>query len=107
MIENAKATSHIEIDSTELTQSQLTAIETVLYGTAGSTSYSEVTPEGTENPMTEGWFERSGSVGSYTYTLTTDTTVDSSKTYYEATVTGAIDARLPLPDEVFRIIENA
>ena len=107
VIENAKPTAHLEIDSTELTKDQLTAIETVLYGTAGTTSYAAATPEGTENPATEGWFERSGSEGAYVYTPTSDTTVDNLKTYYVATVTGAVDARLPLPDEVFRIIENA
>ena len=46
-------------------------------------NYSAVTPAGTENPSVEGWYERSGSAGSYVYTLTTDTTVDSEKTYYE------------------------
>lgn len=46
-------------------------------------NYDAVTPAGTENPSEEGWYERSGSAGSYVYTLTTDTTVDSQKTYYE------------------------
>lgn len=46
-------------------------------------TYTAVTPEGTENPSEEGWYERSGTEGSYTYTLTTDTTVDQTKTYYE------------------------
>lgn len=41
-------------------------------------AYSEVTPTGTENPSEEGWYEESGGV----YTLSTDTTVDVSKTYY-------------------------
>ena len=45
-------------------------------------SYDAVTPVGTENPSEEGWYERSGSSPNYTYTLTTDTTVDSDKTYY-------------------------
>ena len=45
--------------------------------------YSAVTPVGTENPSEEAWYERSGSAGSYVYTLTTDTTVDSQKTYYK------------------------
>lgn len=35
------------------------------------------------NPSKEGWYERSGDVGSYVYTLSTDTAGDSSKTYYE------------------------
>ena len=49
-------------------------------------SYDAVTPVGTENPSEEGWYERSGSAGSYVYTLTTDTTVDSQKTYYAKTI---------------------
>lgn len=41
-------------------------------------TYTEVTPEGTENPSEEGWYEYDGEH----YTLTTDTEVDESKTYY-------------------------
>lgn len=52
-----------------------------------SVSYDAATPESGDNPSEEGWYERSGSAGSYVYTLTTDTTVDSEKTYYEKTVT--------------------
>ncbi len=40
--------------------------------------FNPVTPAGTENPQDEGWYELSGS----TYVLTTDTTVQSGKTYY-------------------------
>lgn len=39
----------------------------------------------TTSPARMGWYERSGSAGSYTYTKSTDTTIDSSKTYYELT----------------------
>lgn len=42
-------------------------------------SYNAVTPVGTENPSEEGWYEKDGDV----YELTTDTTVDSEKTYYK------------------------
>ena len=52
-----------------------------------ATSYDAVTPVGTENPSEKGWYERSGTEGSYVYTLTTDTTVDSEKTYYEYVIT--------------------
>lgn len=45
-------------------------------------TYDAVTPETGDNPQEKGWYERSGSAGSYVYTLTTDTTVDGSKTYY-------------------------
>ena len=74
---------------------------------ATTIAYNEVTPVGTEDPSAEGWYERSGSVGAYVYTLTTDTAVNSSKTYYKKTETGAVDGRLPLPDEVFDIINAA
>lgn len=47
------------------------------------TSYSAVTPAGTENPKEEGWFEKVDDE----YVLSTDTEVDSEKTYYEKTVT--------------------
>lgn len=106
VIENAKATSHIEIDSTKVTEAQLTAIEAVLYGTVGTISYSTKTPT-TTNPHTEGLYERSGSAGSYVYTLTEDTTVESGKTYYEKVESGAVEGRLPLPDEVYEILSNA
>lgn len=101
-IENAKATSHIEIDSTKVSAAQLTAIEKVLYGQAGSVSYSEVAATTGDNPATEGWYELVGS----TYVLSTDTTVDAEKTYYEKVETGAVDPRLPLPDEVYDILTS-
>ena len=106
-VDGLKSTSHIEIDSTELTEAQLTAIESVLYGTAGTISYTSVTPESGDNPAAEGWYERSGSAGSYVYTLTEDTTVSAGKTYYEQVETGAVEPRLPLPDEVYQIIHDA
>ena len=42
-------------------------------------SYSAVTPEGTENPSEEGWYESDGEGG---YVATSDTEVESGKTYY-------------------------
>ena len=105
-IANAKATSHIEIDSTKVSAAALTAIEAALYGTDGTISYSAVSPVGTENPVTEGWYERSGSAGSYVYTLTSDTAVDSQKTYYEKTETGGTDGYLPSPDDLYDLINN-
>lgn len=101
-IQNAKATSHIEIDSTKVTKAQLDAIEAILYGQAGTASYSEVSAVASDNPATEGWYELVGAA----YVLSTDTAADPSKTYYEKTVTGAVDARLPLPDEVYDILTN-
>ena len=41
-------------------------------------SYEEVTPEGTENPSEEGWYEED----SGNYILSVDTEVDAGKTYY-------------------------
>lgn len=61
------------------------------------TEYTEVTPTGSENPKTEEWYERSGATEPYTYTLTTDETVDSGKTYYEKVIT---------PDFKFDVIGN-
>ena len=101
-IEDLKATSHLEIDSTKVTSEQLAAIEAILYGTAGSVSYSEVSAISTDNPSEEGWYEKVGSV----YVLSEDTTADLEKTYYEKVETGAVEARLPLPDEVFQILSN-
>lgn len=46
-------------------------------------TYRAVTPVGTENPSEEGWYERRGESEPYAYVLTTDTEVDSEKTYYE------------------------
>ena len=103
VIENAKATSHIEIDSTKVTSAQLTAIENVIYGTAGSVSYSEVAATSSDNPVAEGWYEKIGTE----YVLSSDTEADTSKTYYEKVETGAVEARLPLPDEVYTILSRA
>ena len=55
--------------------------------TSVNVSYDAVTPAGTENPSEEKWYERSGSAGSYVYTLSTDTEVGSGKTYYAKTET--------------------
>ena len=78
--------------------------------TGSSVSYDAVTPDGTENPATEGWYERSGSVGAYVYTLSTDTTVDPEKTYYEKTETVtrlALAAKSALAALGFKFIATA
>lgn len=54
-----------------------------------SVDYQAVTPETGDNPKEKGWYERSGSAGSYVYTLTDDTTVQDGTTYYKA-----VDVRL-------------
>lgn len=45
-------------------------------------SYDSVTLKDLVSPQDQGWQERSGSSPSYTYTDSTDTTVDTTKTYY-------------------------
>ena len=106
-IANAKATSHIEIDSTKVSAKVLAEIEAALYGKDGVVSYSSASPSGSENPATEGWYERSGSEGSYVYTLTTDNSVQSSKTYYIKNEVGGSNAYLPTPDQLYDLIASA
>lgn len=52
------------------------------YTSSATVSYSAVSTTTGKNPADEGWYERSGSEGSYVYTLTTDTAPASGKTYY-------------------------
>lgn len=106
-IANAKATSHIEIDSTKVSSKVLAAIEAALYGKDGEVSYNPTSPSGSENPASEGWYERSGSAGSYVYTLTTDNSVQSSKTYYIKNEVGGANAYLPTPDQLYDLIASA
>lgn len=106
-IANAKATSHIEIDSTKVSSKVLAAIESALYGKDGEVSYNPASPSGSENPATEGWYERSGSVGSYVYTLTTDNSVQGEKTYYIKNEVGGTNAYLPTPDQLYDLIASA
>ena len=101
-----KATALLTIDSTKFTttaqKAVLAAFEDVLYGSDGTATYTEFEGESFEQGVT--YYERSGSTGSYVYTPTTDVTPSGSKTYYVKTVTGATDPRLPLPDEVVRLL---
>lgn len=83
-------------------QAKLKALEDILWGTDAGDVYTAVTPVGSENPTTEGWYEKSGN----TYVATTDTTVDAQKTYYSKTTVTATDARLPLPDEVIALLSE-
>ena len=78
--------------------------------TGVSVSYDAVTPAGTENPSEEKWYERSGSAGSYVYTLSTDTEVDSEKTYYAKTETItrlASTAKTALEKLGFKFVEDS
>lgn len=45
--------------------------------------FAEVTPEGTENPTEEEWYEKDAVTG--IFSLTEDTTVDAEATYYSFT----------------------
>ena len=101
-----RPTSHLVISSKDLTDAKLKDLEETLFGSEGTASYSAVSPVGTENPTTEGWYERSGSDPNYVYTLTTDTTVNNEKTYYSKTITGASDPKLPTPDEVIALLSS-
>lgn len=83
-------------------QAKLKALEDILWGTDAGDVYTAVTPVGSENPVTEGWYEKSGN----TYVLSADTTVDAQKTYYSKTTVTATDARLPLPDEVIALLSS-
>lgn len=95
-----KPLSVIEIPTLGTDADKLASMLDILYGKDGTISYSAASPAGSENPSTEGWYERSGSDPDYVYTLTTDTTVDSEKTYYIKSEIGGTEARLPLPAEI-------
>lgn len=101
--------SSVTIDSSKADPTKLAALLEIVEGSDGTPTYTEVTPVGTENPRTEGWYEKIevGSQGAYVYQLTTDTTVNNEKTYYNKTTTGGTDARLPLPDEIKTIMTAA
>lgn len=58
-----------------------------------SYSYNSVTLKNLVSPKANGWQERSGTSPNYTYADSTDTTVDTSKTYY-------------LPDESHTAVSN-
>lgn len=103
-VEGFKPVSCITIDSRTADASKLKDLEDILFGVTGTISYSEVSSTTGKNPVEEGWYERSGSEGSYVYTLSTDTEADSEKTYYTATETGGTNPSLPLPERVLEIM---
>ena len=55
-----------------------------LFASGVEYTYTEVTPVGTENPKSEGWYIKNGS----DYILALDTTVVADRVYYEVTVSG-------------------
>ena len=73
-----------------------------------SVDYQAVTPETGDNPKEKGWYERSGSAGSYVYTLTDDTTVQDGTTYYKAVdVRISAAAKTALEGKGFKFIATA
>lgn len=93
-----KPTSHLTIDSTTVSQAVLSRLEDVLYGTDDVYSLTGDTAFETDKQYYE--------LVNGEYVLTTDPAFDSSKTYYEKTAE-ATAPRLPLPDEVIKIINEA
>lgn len=89
-----KPTSHIVINSTTISAANLKKIEDILYGTDA------VYAETSDSSFTTGkdYYE----LVNEEYVITTDVTMDDSKTYYEQTA-AATDSRLPLPDEVIKL----
>jgi len=84
---SANAVSDTTIDITVPTQaSDINALpDSTKYGSTISVSIDdEYTPvdNPTGNPSEQKWYERSGTAPNYVYTLTTDTSVQSGKTYY-------------------------
>ena len=104
-----KPTSLITIDSTkfktEAQKAKLKDFEDVLYGSNGTEEYVEFEGDSFDDETV--YFERGGSEGNYVYSPTTDTVKSSSKTYYILEITGATEPRLPLPDEVVRLLRVA
>ena len=105
-VDGYKPTARVTIDSTKFTSTAAAAklkdLEDILYGTDGTTTYTEFTGESFEEGVT--YYERSGSAEPYTYTPTEDQTKQAGKTYYTKTTTEGTTPRLPLPDEVIRVL---
>lgn len=104
-----KATSLLTIDSTKFTteaqKAKLKTFEDILYGTNGTTTYVDFYGDEFEDSVT--YYERTGSEGSYEYIVTTDDTKSASKTYYTLEEVGGTNPRLPLPDEVVKLLRVA
>jgi hypothetical protein len=80
-----KPISCITIDSRTADPIALATLEEKLFGKDGTISYSGTAYDVYRVPVEEGWFERSGSEGSYVYTLSEDTEYSDQKTYYRQT----------------------
>lgn len=86
-----KPTAHMIIDSTKATAAKLAAFEDILYGK--DAVYAETSDTAFETGKKYYEIVNGG------YVETQDMAFDENKTYYEETA-AAVDARLPLPDEV-------
>lgn len=103
-----RPTSHLQISTLTTDASKITALESKLYGVAGTVSFSAV-DEPTGNPVEKGYYEKTGSAvpdAPSNYTLSADTTVNNEKTYYEKVTTGGSDPELPTPDEVIALLSG-
>lgn len=109
-VKGYKNTCLLTIDSEDVDDTKLKKLEDILYGTdGGEVTYTAVTPEAGDNPVTKGWYERTGTGTTedpYVYTLSADTTVDNEKTYYAKSTSEGTTARLPLPDEVIALFNS-
>lgn len=70
-------TGHVSINAQTVVPMEFYSLDGE--STAATYTYTEVTPVGTENPVTEGWYVLVGDQ----YQPTTDTTVDANVTYFE------------------------
>jgi hypothetical protein len=94
-----KDTSIVTIDSTKIASEKLAVLEEALYGVEGGSTYTEFT--GAAFVAHTVYYTRTGTEGSYVYTVTTDTTPQQGTTYY---TNGAKSPYLPLPAEVVTLL---
>lgn len=96
-LEGFEPTSYIAIDSTEVDSTILSAIETILYGTEATyKKTADTTPSSSKT-----YYTKSGS----TYTKFTGESFAANTDYYEVNA-AAVEARLPLPDEIYSIVKS-
>ena len=92
-----KPTACITIDSTKVDKDKLAALEKILYGTDGT--YTATSDSSLETSKT--YYE----LVNGEYVKTKDSSKQEGKTYYEQT-TAPTDGYLPLPDELKTIFAN-
>lgn len=102
-VANYKPTSVITIDSTKVDARKLAALEDILYGVdAGETRYVATTDTTVDSEKT--YYEYNESTKAYTAVTPVGTENPATECWYEATTTTAADARLPLPNEVISLM---